>query len=193
MKKKVLFINGCVREGVSRTMNIANAYTERMKSDENIEFITRDLSKSNIRFLTWNDFDKVTGEHSEVCSPLAKEFAEADEIILAAPFWEFLFPAIVSCYFEEVSEVGIAFCYTERGSKGLCKANSLTYIYTAGGYLAEEEKLSEKYLLQLCKLYGIENFKTIMLDGLDIQTNDAKKMVKMKCEEIRKQSNSVEV
>ena len=112
--KNILFINGCVRDDNSRTLKVANSYIETLKNKETFHLIERNLSNEDIHFLSNKSFDSKTGEISSSNVFFAKEFADADEIILAAPFWEFLFPAIVSCYFEMVSVPGITFKYTEN-------------------------------------------------------------------------------
>lgn len=182
--QNILFINGCIREHNSRTLKIANTYIENLKNQKDFNLIERNLSNEDINFLSNKSFDLKTGEISSSNVFFAKEFADADEIILAAPFWEFLFPAIVSCYFEMVSIPGITFKYTENGSAGLCKAKSFTYIYTSGDYLSEDDKICEKYISRLSKLYGISEFSTISAEGLDIETNCADTIVSDICNKI---------
>ena len=45
----------------------------------------------------------------------AKAFAEADEILIAAPFWDLAFPAILRNYIENICVQGLTFYYTEEG------------------------------------------------------------------------------
>lgn len=181
--KKVLFINGCVREGHSRSLQLAQAYLGTLGAD--CQVMERNLMASNLGYLTTTSFDSATGESLSVDDTLAQEFAQADAIVLAAPFWEFLFPAVVSCYFEAVSLTGVTFGYTETGSQGLCKAKSFTYVYTAGDYIPKEEALCEQYLRQLTRLYGIETFTAISAQGLDIDPSKAPEIVEKVCQKIR--------
>ncbi|MFI3177471.1 MAG: NAD(P)H-dependent oxidoreductase [Eubacteriales bacterium] len=183
--KTVLLINGCPRREHSRTRNLAYAYLDGRKQAEHITILERDLCKERIQYMTHMSFDSTTGNPLPMDSTLAEEFASADEIVLAAPFWEFLFPAVVSCYFECISIAGVTFQYTQTGSEGLCKATKFTYIYTAGAYLKKEDKLCEQYLRQLMNLYGIPEFSAILVDGLDIETNNANELVDAKCKELR--------
>ena len=183
--KTVLFINGCVRQKHSRTLVLAQTYIESLKSQFDFELVERNLCQEDITFLSSGDFNAETGEpypHKD-CS-LAEEFARADEIVFAAPFWEFLFPAIVNCYFEMVSVVGVTFKYTDKGSVGLCNANSMTYLYSAGDHLSDADKISEQYLSRLCELYNIPHFSAISAQGLDIQSNSAETIMREVCEKI---------
>ena len=63
----------------------------------------------------------------------AHEFAAADRIVLAAPFWDLSFPALVKIYIENVSVDGITFGCNESGCFGTCRAEKLMYITTRGG------------------------------------------------------------
>ena len=64
----------------------------------------------------------------------AKAFAEADEILIAAPFWDLAFPAILRNYIENICVQGLTFYYTEEGFPvSLCRAKKLVYVMTAGG------------------------------------------------------------
>ena len=188
--KKVLFINGCLREDQSRTLTLAQTYLDTLTTQGDVEIIHRTLSDESLTFLSSSNFDKETGSLTlgHDCA-LAKEFASVDEIVLAAPFWEFMFPAMVSCYLEQVSVVGITFHYTDKGSAGLCKANTFTYIYTSGESLNPEDTISEAYLERLSKLYGIPNFSAFSAQGLDIQTNCAETILADACQKIKQMAS----
>ena len=191
--KTVLFINGCVRGKQSRTLKIAKSYIESLKEHCDIELIERNLCEENISFLSNKNFNETTGELKlESDCLLAKEFASADKIVIAAPFWEFLFPVILNCYIEMVSVVGITFTYTAEGSVGLCKADSMAYIYSAGDNLKDEDKISEKYIQRLSKLYGIPKFATISAKGLDIETNCADTIVNDICDKIKNNTFTID-
>lgn len=182
--KTVLFINACVRGENSRTLQLAHAYLEAEQKKRDITVIERNLSNEGLTYMTEESFDPKTGVQKTMSTDLAAEFAGADEVILAAPFWEFLFPAVVNCYFEAVSIAGQTFQYTDTGSLGLCKATNFTYIYTAGDYISKEDRLSEEYLQKLTKLYGIEEFSVIVADGLDIFGNDPEQIVGDVCRKL---------
>lgn len=134
--------------------------------------------------MTHDSFDPQTGKLRGGDTRPAKEFASADEIVLAAPFWEFLFPAAVGCYFEMVSVPSITFQYSEGGSEGLCRAESMTYLYTSGDNLSSEDKIGELYLKRIAKLYGIPNVSVISVQGLDANPEKADELVADVCRKI---------
>lgn len=176
--KKILFVNACIRENHSRTYKIAKDYLAKLEKSCPIEIIERRLTDGEISYLTSNDFSQETGEIKENGDyVLAKEFAAADGIIIAAPFWEFAFPAVLSCYLENVSVPNITFRYTPMGSEGLCKAKVMIYIYTSGDVFAEEDNIGNALLLKLSKLYGIPNFDTISAKGLDIDETKVSEII----------------
>ena len=51
----------------------------------------------------------------------ARQFAEADQIVIAAPFWDLSFPAILKAYMEQITVSGITFEYINGRPCGRCK------------------------------------------------------------------------
>ena len=109
---------------------------------------------------------------------LARQFSEADKIVIAAPFWDLSFPASLKQYFEQINVTGITFYYTDEGiPKGLCSATDLYYVTTAGGnYFPEEYGFG--YVKSLAQgFYGIQNVRLIRALGLDIAGADTERIV----------------
>ena len=100
-------------------MNTLNAPYTRLRLAECV-FPTVDeafLEKRD-RLLREGDFDNPVFAY-------ARQFAQADEIIIAAPFWDLSFPAVLKSYLEQINVVGITFRYTPEGiPEGLCRADS---------------------------------------------------------------------
>ena len=104
---------------------------------------------------------------------LARKFAEAENIVIAAPYWDLSFPAALKQYLEQINVVGISFRYTEEGVPvGLCRAKRLYFVTTAGGYYAPEE-FGFGYIKALAQnYYGISDIRLIKAVGLDIDGAD---------------------
>ena len=105
-------------------------------------------------------------------SPLlarAAQFAAADQVVVAAPFWDLSFPALLKTYIEWINVPGIVFAYSEEGRPvGLCKARRLFYVSTSGG-LAETDVFGFGYVEALAKgFWGIPEVHRIAACGLDI-------------------------
>jgi FMN-dependent NADH-azoreductase len=110
---------------------------------------------------------------------LARQFARADEIVIAAPHWDLSFPAALKQYIEQINVTGLTFAYTPEGiPQGMCRAKRLWYVSTAGGgYVPEEfgfgyvKALAESY-------YGISEVKLIQANGLDLEGADVEAILR---------------
>ena len=68
--------------------------------------------------------------------------------------------------------LGITFRYTDEGAQeGLCRAEHLVYITTAGGPL-EGQNFGFDYVQGLGHMLGIPRAHCLAAQGLDIQGND---------------------
>ena len=140
----VLFINACVREN-SRTLVLAKSVMKDMQGgiaeldlrSENIEPLDEDLLEKRESLVKEGRLDDPMFRY-------AKQFAEADEIVIAAPFWDLSFPAKLKVYLEQITVSGLTFKYVNGRPKGLCKAKKLCYVTTAGGFIGENNFHSPK-------------------------------------------------
>ena len=98
----------------------------------------------------------------------AREFAQADKILVGAPYWDLSFPALLKVYLENVFVCGVAFRYGEAGPVGLCAAKKLLYVTTSGGYIGDRDFGSE-YLRGVSSMFGIPDFRAFRAEGLDIR------------------------
>ena len=91
-----------------------------------------------------------------------------DTIVIAAPYWDLAFPAKVRAYLEEITVSGITFQYGPNGiPQGLCKADKLIYVMTAGGPVYQN--FGFDYVKSLAQnFYGIPNIHLVKAEGLDI-------------------------
>ena len=165
-----LFINACIRPE-SRTLKIAEELLSKL---ENKDITTLNLEKDNIKPLSNADIAKrdkagATGDFSDPLFKYAKQFAEADIIVMAAPYWDLSFPALVKLYFEAITVCGITFRYTPEGyPQGLCKAQKFYYVTTSGGFIGDLDFGFQYAKALTTKLYGIPDVECIRKEGLDI-------------------------
>ena len=99
----------------------------------------------------------------------ARDYVAADIIVIAAPYWDLSFPAVLKNYVENINIPGLAFQYDEEGKPiGLCNAKDLIYITTAGGKIVSDE-YGFGYIKELAqKFHGIKNVHYIEAEKLDI-------------------------
>ncbi len=169
----ILFINACVRTQ-SRTKRLADALLGKI-AEPITELCLEDIAFPvvNEAFLQERDHLIAAGDFDNPRFALARQFAEADEIVIAAPYWDLSFPAALKQYFEQINVTGITFVYTPEGyPQGLCRAKRLIYITTAGGNYVPEA-FGFGYVKALAQsFYGIEDIRLIKAAGLDIDGAD---------------------
>jgi len=179
MKKKILFINSCVRgKEVSRTYELAKTFTDEFVKYNNEYF----LDEIDISSLDLKSFDDemikereraLNGNGDKDILYLAEKFKEYDMIVVAAPYWDMMFPSVLKVYYEHIAVSGITFTYGEDGRpQGLCNAKKSVYVTTAGGYI-ENNNYGYDYTKGLFEFFGINETLLLKAEGLDIWGNDA--------------------
>ena len=173
----ILYINACVREN-SRTdelarellSDIGGEYRERKLSNESLFALSKERLEYRNEQIEKGNFDDPIFDY-------AKEFADADTIVISAPFWDLSFPAILKMYIENIYVTGIVSRYGENGVPvGLCKADKLYYVTTAGGRY--DPRYSYDYIKELCVgCLGINQVQLFKAEMLDIAGNDAQQIV----------------
>ena len=164
----ILFINACVREN-SRTMVLAKSIMKDMTGDVvEVDLNTENILSLNRELLAKREALVHSGDFSDPMFCYAKKFASADEIVIAAPFWDLGFPAILKTYMEQVTVAGITFEYRNGRPFGLCKAKRLTYITTSGGPIFAD--FGYAYIKALASnFYGIGETKAYRAINLDVE------------------------
>ena len=169
----ILFINACVRSD-SRTKRLADAVLSKLNGEvTELKLEDVDFKVTDEEFLKRRDALLASRKFDDESFALARQFAEADTIVIAAPYWDLSFPASLKHYVEHINAMGITFEYTPEGfPKPLCRATKLYYVMTAGGgYVPEEYGFG--YIKTLAEnFYGIKDVMLIKATGLDIEGAD---------------------
>ncbi len=161
--ENLLFINACVRGERSRTLRLARRFLDAYQARHPDTVITeRNLCAERLQ----PQYPEVLEERDELWNagrldqPMfdpARQFAAADRIVIAAPFWDLCFPAILKIYLERISVTDITFGYDEQGA-----------MVGAG----TELEMGTPLLKALCTMYGIPEFHCLDAEGLDDVRND---------------------
>lgn len=167
--KSALFINACVREEQSRTLKLCEHYLARFDQVDVLDLSTLNLQSLNAETLKQRE----DGENQE----LAKQFSQADSIVIGAPYWDLSFPAILKIYLEQIMIKDITFSYGDRGKViGHCKAKELVYITTSGGPIVPE--FGYGYIKALANIMGIQKTVFRYVEWLDVVGADVEKILR---------------
>lgn len=174
----IIYINACVRKN-SRTNELAQYVLNKLQG--NIEEVNLDSEKITPLYKEQLELRDSLVKEQNYNHPMfeyAKQFANADVILISAPYWDLSFPAILKTYIENINVSGITFSYSEKGYPiSLCKATKLIYVTTAGGPIISDD-YGFGYVKSLAQnFYGIKNIEYIKAEGLDIWGANVKEIL----------------
>jgi FMN-dependent NADH-azoreductase len=135
------------------------------------------LYEENLSPLTLEEMElreKAAGQKdfSDSIFALPNQFASADTVVIAAPYWDLMFPAVLKNYIEKITVNGLTFAYGKNGIPyGLCNAKRLIYVTTSGGPIIHN--FGYEYVAALARsFYGIQDVSCVKAEGLDIYGAD---------------------
>lgn len=175
MATKVLYVDCCIRGEESRTRQLGEAFLFGLAIRETFEVEKLTLMEEPLVPLTGDFFAQrerllASGNLTHPRFRYAHQFAAADRIVVAAPFWDLSVPALLKIYFEHVSVQGITFDVDEEdGLYGICRADKLFFLTTRGGdYSQSPLETGVPMMRNLTSFFGIDSFDYIAADGLDL-------------------------
>jgi FMN-dependent NADH-azoreductase len=99
----VLFVNACVRSD-SRTRKLAEAVLFKISGDyEEIKLEDINFPKTDEAFLKKRDNLIAEQRFDDDSFAMARQFSAADTIVIAAPYWDLSFPAMLKQYIEHIN------------------------------------------------------------------------------------------
>ncbi len=181
-----LFINCCPRPE-SRTMVLAKKVLENLKDDySELNLFSTQIRSMGNNAISYRDNCIANADYSDVIFDYAKQFKQADTIVIAAPFWDLSFPSMLKCYIENICVNGLTFYYTEHGPKSLCKVKRLIYVTTAGGFIPEDN-CGYNYIKQVfSSFFGVTDSVCYSAEGLDIYGADVNRIMAQALKKIDK-------
>ena len=173
---QLLFISTCMRGPEhSRTDGLCRTFLKVWKQhNPDGEIRERDLTSADLPVMTAQLSQKrdAAVEEKNWNAPLleaAREVAEADLVVIGAPYWDLSCPAALKVYLEWASTLGVTFRYDEQGQLvGMSKAEKLLYITTGGGVI-QGQNYGFDYVKALGAMLGISNAQCVMAELLDVQ------------------------
>lgn len=171
--QKLVFIDACVRQSDSRTLRIAEPIVSALS--KRYKVIRYDLPDMDIVPLNLGLFEeRGVGEIPGWAKEAAQSIAAADRIVIAAPFWDMSFPAVLKCFFEQTSLFDVTFTDTGKTCQGLCKAPKVLYITTRGMDISTcgPREQATPYLKALGSLWNLGELTTIAAQNMDYSSDE---------------------
>ena len=167
----ILFVNSCVRTD-SRTRRLADALLNRLGDYSEVRLEDEEIFPLTEETLNRRAAAIDAGDYSLPLFRWAKQFAQADVIVIAAPYWDLSFPAKMKVYLENIYVTGLVSRYDADGTpRGLCRAKALYYVTTSGG--PYQPDYSFHYLRELAERYfGIGQTRLLAAENLDLFGSD---------------------
>lgn len=169
---KILFINACIRPE-SRTRILANHLLSKLNGqveEVNLEKVAIPaLNTASLKYrqdlLAAEQFDDPMLRH-------ARQFREADVIVIAAPYYDLSFPSALKNYLESICCVGLTFYYDEKElPQTHIKARKLYYVSTGGGEL--KKQFGFEYVKALVgEFFHIREVEGFFAEKLDLLGSD---------------------
>ena len=169
--KSLVVIDACVRQSESRTLRIAEPLVAALSRRYTVTRFR--LPDMDIVPLTPALYaERGNGEIPSWAADAARAIADADRILIAAPFWDMSFPAVLKCFFEQTSLFDITFTDNGKTCVGLCKAPKVLYITTRGMDIATGSDLEQAtpYLKALSRLWNLGELTTLSAQNMDYST-----------------------
>ena len=154
-----------MRDGESRTKKILKPIVAELGKRYEIETIVLDgddYLPVGRKMLA----ERSSGYVPEQIVEQAKRIAAADRIVIAAPFWDMSYPAILKVFIENMS------LFNGTYFEGLCRCQKLLYITTRGMNVATGDTLdgATPYFKALSALWGLGEVITLAAANMDYYT-----------------------
>ena len=179
----LLYVNACPRlPGISRTRRLADAYLAAFRAAHpRARVLTHDLPVMGLAALDGNALSRREAlidarAWSEPVFSSALAFARADAVVVAAPYWDLMFPAMLKVYVEHLFVRELTFRYQGDTPIGLCRARRALYLTSAGGLIADCD-FGTAYLRAAFAMLGIPRFEHVAAEGLDMAYADAESLL----------------
>lgn len=173
---KVLVLKSSILAGYSQSSQLADFYIEQAKA-QGKEVTVRDLAANPIPVLD----GELVGAMRPSDTPLSPRQQEAldlsdeliaelqahDEVVIAAPMYNFNIPTQLKNYFDLIARAGVTFRYTEAGPEGLVKGKTAVVISSRGGIHKDTPTdLLTPYVKLFLGFIGITDVEFVFAEGI---------------------------
>lgn len=192
----VLFVNACVRGENSRTLRLADAFLGELKKClPDVSITEQNLPEMNMQPVNL----QTLAEKEALCDARAWDdptmaaavaFQQADVVVIAAPYWDMSFPAMLKIWVEHMYVRNLTFRYENDQSVGLCRGKEAVYLTSAGSPIGQHD-WGTGYIRDVMQVLGIPGFTAVKAEALDLVGRDKEAIVSEACEEAKRQARAL--
>ncbi|MEX0332922.1 FMN-dependent NADH-azoreductase [Vibrio tubiashii] len=100
---------------------------------------------------------------------LIEELKAADQLVIAAPMYNFMVPTQLKNWFDIIARAGVTFTYTENGPVGLIENKKAIVVTTRGGLHKDSPRNSiESYVTTMLGFIGITEVEFVYAEALNM-------------------------
>ncbi|THB83456.1 FMN-dependent NADH-azoreductase [Pantoea allii] len=173
---KVLVLKSSILAGYSQSSQLADFYVEQAKA-QGKEVTVRDLAANPIPVLdgelvgamrpSETPLSPRQQEALDLSDELIAELQAHDEVVIAAPMYNFNIPTQLKNYFDLIARAGVTFRYTEAGPEGLVKGKTAVVISSRGGIHKDTPTdLLTPYVKLFLGFIGITDVEFVFAEGI---------------------------
>ncbi|TDT43938.1 FMN-dependent NADH-azoreductase [Halospina denitrificans] len=183
----ILQLNNSVFGDNGQSSQLADEFVaKRLEAEPNVRVIRRDLAAEPVDHLNGERFKAALTSPEErspaqareaaLADTLIEELQAADEVVIAAPTYNFNVASTLKAWFDHVARAGTTFRYTENGPQGLLTGKTAYVFVTSGGqYAGTDLDFQKPYIQHFLGFLGIGNVHFVRAEGLAMgeQTSQA--------------------
>lgn len=173
---KVLVLKSSILAGYSQSSQLADFYVEQAKA-QGKEVTVRDLAANPIPVLDGELVGAMRPSETplsprqqqalDLSDELIAELQAHDEVVIAAPMYNFNIPTQLKNYFDLIARAGVTFRYTEAGPEGLVKGKTAVVISSRGGIHKDTPSdLLTPYVKLFLGFIGITDVEFVFAEGI---------------------------
>ena len=184
--KTLLYVDCCIRREQSRTRKLAESFLGNLPKGwrvEKVVLMDEPLLPQMEGGFAQRDELLQRGDFTHRRFDYAWQFQRADAILIAAPFYDLSIPALLKVYIENVSVDGITFLCDADGLRGNCRARSMTFLTSRGGFYENSpDEMGSRYMEALCGFFGTGTYRCVAADGVDMDPAQTPGIIAEACE-----------
>lgn len=174
----ILQLNNSVFGDNGQSSRLADEFVaKRREAEPDVRVIRRDLAAQPVDHLSGERFraaltspEERTSEQAReaaLADTLIEELQSADEVVIAAPTYNFNVASTLKAWFDHVARAGTTFRYTEQGPEGLLSGKTAYVFLTSGGqYAGTDLDFQKPYIQHFLGFLGIADIHFVRAEGL---------------------------